>query len=54
MEWAMRKKKVPEEMVKVEMSLHNGAKTKVKVGSGLSEEFSVILKIRVVTTAVCD
>ena len=41
MKWAMRKKKVPEVMVKAVMSLHNGAKTKVKVASGLSAEFSV-------------
>ena len=37
----MRKKKVPEVMVKAVMNLHDGAKTKVKVGSGLSDKFSV-------------
>ena len=36
----MRKKKTSEVMVKAVMSLYNGAKTKVKVGSGLSDEFS--------------
>ena len=36
----MRKKKVPE-VVKAVMSLYNGAKTKVKVGSCLPNEFSV-------------
>ena len=41
MEWAIRKKEVPEVMVKAVMSLYNGAMTKVKVGSGLSDEFSV-------------
>ena len=37
---AMRKKKVSEVVVKAVMSLYNGAKTKVKVGSGLLDEFS--------------
>ena len=37
----MRKKKVPEVMVKAVMRLYDGAKTKVKVRSGLSDEFSV-------------
>ena len=41
MKWAMRKKKVPEVMMKAVMSLYDGAKTKVKVGSGLSDEFFV-------------
>ena len=41
MEWAMRKKKVLEVMVKAVMSLYDGAKTKVKLGSGLFDEFSV-------------
>ena len=40
MKWAM-KKRISEVMVKAVMSLYNGAKTKVKVGSGLSDEFSV-------------
>ena len=41
MEWAMKKKKVPVAMVKAVMSLYNKVKTKVKDGSGLSDEFSV-------------
>ena len=41
MEWAMRKKGVPEILVKVVLSLYEGAETKVRVGLGLSEEFSV-------------
>ena len=41
MEQAMGKKKVPGVMVKAVMSLYIGAKTKVKVGSGLSTELSV-------------
>ena len=38
MEWAMRKKGLPEILV---MSLYEGAETKGRIGSGLSEEFSV-------------
>ena len=41
MKWAMRKKGLPEILVKAVMSLYEGAETKVRVGSGLSEEFSV-------------
>ena len=41
MEWANRKKKVAEVMAKAVMSLYDGAKTKVMVASGLSDEFSV-------------
>ena len=37
----MRKKGFPEILVKAVMSLYEGAETKVRVGSGLSEEFSV-------------
>ena len=40
-EWAMRKKGIPEAMVRVMMSLYEGAKTRVRVGSELSEEFEV-------------
>ena len=40
-EWAMRKRGVPEVMVRAVMSLHEGVKTKVKVGQELSEEFEV-------------
>ena len=41
MEWAMRKKGLPEILVKAVMSLYEGAETKVRVRSGLLEEFSV-------------
>ena len=41
MEWAMRKKGLPEILVKAVMSLYEEAETKVRNGSGLSEEFSV-------------
>jgi len=41
MEWAMRKKGLPEIMVKAVMSFYEGAKTKIRVGSGLFEEFFV-------------
>ena len=37
-EWAMRKKGIPGALV---MSLYKGARTKVKVGAHLSEEFEV-------------
>ena len=40
-EMAMRKKKVSEVLMKALMSLYDGAKTKVKVGSGLSDKFRV-------------
>ena len=41
MEWALRKKSLPEVLVKAVMSLYEGSRTKVRVGSGLSEEFGV-------------
>ena len=40
MESAIRKKGLSEILVKAVMSLHEGAETKVRVGSSLSEEFS--------------
>lgn len=40
-EWAMRKKGVPERMVRAVMDLYKGAKTKVKVGTRFSDEFPV-------------
>ena len=36
MEWAMRKKSLSEVMVRAVMSLYNGAKIRVKVGSAYS------------------
>ena len=40
-EWAMRKKGIPEALVTAVMSLYKGARTKVKVVSHFSEEFEV-------------
>ena len=41
MEWAMRKKGLSEVIVRAVMSLYDGAKTRVRVGSACSEEFEV-------------
>ena len=41
MEWAIRKKDLSEVMVRAVMSLYDGAKTRVRVGSAYSEEFKV-------------
>ena len=40
-EWAMRKKGIPEASVSAMMILYKGSMTKVKVGTRLSEEFEV-------------
>ena len=42
-EWAMRKKGIPEVLVRSVMSLHEGVKTRVRVDSWLSEEFEVLV-----------
>ena len=42
-EWAMRKKGIPEVLVTAVVSRHRGAKTKVKVGTYLSEDSVVKL-----------
>ena len=39
--WAMRKKGIPEVLVRSVMSLYEGAKTRVRVDSELSEEFEI-------------
>ena len=39
--WAMRKKGLSEVIVRAVMSLYDGAKTRVRVGSAYSEEFEV-------------
>ena len=39
--WALRKKGIPEVFVRSVMSLHDGAKIRVRVNSELSEEFRV-------------
>ena len=41
LEWAMRKKGIPEVLVRSVMSLYEGAMTRVRVDSELSEEFDV-------------
>ena len=41
MEWAITKKSLSKVMVRVVMSLNEGAKTRVRVGSAYSEEFKV-------------
>ena len=41
LEWALRKKGIPYVLVRSVMSLYDGAKTRVRVDSGLSEEFEV-------------
>ena len=40
-EWVMRKKGIHEALVRAVMSLYNGARTKVKVETQLSEELEV-------------
>ena len=39
LEWAMRKRGIPEAMVRAVMSLYEGAKTRVRVGLELSGSF---------------
>ena len=41
MKWALRKKSLPEVLMKAVMSLYEGSRTKVRVGSGFLEEFGV-------------
>ena len=41
MEWALKKKSLPQVLVKAVRSLYEGSRTKVRVGSGFSEEFGV-------------
>ena len=41
MEWAMRKKGISEIMLRGVMSLYDGARTKVRVGSAYSDKFEV-------------
>ena len=41
LEWALRKKGIPEILVRSVMSLYDGAKTRVRLDSELSEEFEV-------------
>ena len=46
LEWAIRKKEIPEVLVSSVMSLYDGAKTRVRVDSELSEEFEVKVGIQ--------
>ena len=41
LEWAMRKRAIAEVMVRAVMSLYEGAKTRVRVGLELSNEFEI-------------
>ena len=41
LEWTMRKNGLPEIMIRLVMSLCEGARTRIKVDSELSEEFEV-------------
>ena len=41
LEWTMRKRGIPEVIVRAVMSLYEGAKTRVRIGLELSEEFEV-------------
>ena len=41
LEWAMRKTKIPEVLVRSMLRLYEGAKTRVRVDCELSEEFEV-------------
>ena len=41
MEWAMRKKGIPDVLVRSVRSLYEGAKTRVRMDSELFEEFEV-------------
>ena len=45
MVWAMRKKGIPEALVTAVMSLYKAARTKVKDGTHLSEEFEVYIGV---------
>ena len=40
-EWALRKKELPEVLVQAVMSLYGNLRTNVRVGSGLLEEYGV-------------
>ena len=41
LEWAMRNRCIPEAIVRAVMSFYEGAKTNVRVGLELSEDFEV-------------
>ena len=53
--WALRKKGLPEILVKAMISLYEGSKTKIKVGSEFSQKFFVAVGgICLVTFVVCN
>ena len=55
LEWAMRKRGIPEAMVRAVMSLYDGAKTRVRAGLELSEvKVLCAPQICVIAVAVCD
>ena len=45
MEWALKKKELPEILLKAVMSLYESSKTKFKVGSEFSDEFPVVVGV---------
>ena len=45
MQWALKKKRLPEVLVKAVMSLYESSKTKVKVVSEFSKKFSVAVGV---------
>ena len=45
MQWALRKKGLPEILVKTVMSLYEGSKKKVKIGSEFSEKFDAAVNV---------
>ena len=54
MQWALRKKELPEILVKaVVVSLYEGSKTKVKVGSEFSKEFFIAVNIQYIRDLFC-
>ena len=45
LQWALRKKGMPDVLIRSLMNLYDGAKTRVKVDSELSEEFEVKVRM---------
>ena len=54
LEWAMRKRGIPEAMVRAVMSLYEGAKTRVRVVRGVRGESWCAPGICVIAVAFCD